>query len=108
MKKLALPKFKNYQEEANGWDAHMGIVEANLVEAMKNGTAGRGGPERVLRARRESRNITIRIPIVDIERSQVLADKKGIGYQTYMKMLLKEALDRESSLAARRGRAKVR
>ena len=28
-----------------------------------------------------------------------MAEKKGIGYQTYMKMLLREALDRESRKA---------
>jgi predicted DNA binding CopG/RHH family protein len=31
----------------------------------------------------------------DIERARRLAEKKGIGYQTYMKILLREALDRE-------------
>jgi predicted DNA binding CopG/RHH family protein len=31
----------------------------------------------------------------DIERVRRLAEKKGIGYQTYMKILLREALDRE-------------
>ena len=102
MKKLTIPKFKTYQAEANWWDAHMGEIEANLAEAMKSGTARRGGPMRVLRERRESRNITIRIAVADIERSQVLANRKGIGYQTYMKMLLKEALDRETQQSSRR------
>jgi predicted DNA binding CopG/RHH family protein len=31
----------------------------------------------------------------DIERVRRLAEMKGIGYQTYMKILLREALDRE-------------
>ena len=42
-----------------------------------------------------SRNITIRMQEGDIERARRLAEKKGIGYQTYMKILLREALDRE-------------
>ena len=46
--------------------------------------------------RREPKNITIRVAISDIERARALAAQKGIGYQTLMKMLLKEALDRES------------
>jgi len=95
MKKLVVPKFDNEAKEAKWWDDHMDVVEANLVEAMKNGTAHRGGPRQVLKERRESKNITIRMPIADITRAQGLAEKKGIGYQTYMKMLLHEALDRE-------------
>jgi predicted DNA binding CopG/RHH family protein len=39
------------------------------------------------------------MPVVEIERARTLADKKGIGYQTYMKMLLREALDRETRKA---------
>ncbi|SPE29150.1 conserved hypothetical protein [Candidatus Sulfopaludibacter sp. SbA6] len=35
-----------------------------------------------------------------LERAQKLAEKKGIGYQTYRKMLLREALDREQRKAS--------
>jgi len=38
-----------------------------------------------------------RIPVDDIERAHRLADRKGLGYQTYMKMLLHAALNREES-----------
>ncbi len=37
------------------------------------------------------------MPVDDIERARRLADRKGLGYQTYMKMLLHEALNREES-----------
>jgi len=43
---------------------------------------------------RESRNVTIRIDNRDIERAQKVAEKKGVGYQTLIKMLLREGLDR--------------
>jgi predicted DNA binding CopG/RHH family protein len=62
---------------------------------MRDGTIRRGTAERLVRESSESRNITIRIPVVDIDRARKLAGKKGIGYQTYMKMLLHEALERE-------------
>ncbi len=94
MKKLVVPKFATEKEEAKWWDARMVVVEKNLVEAMKTGAVKRGGPKRVIQERRKSKNITIRIPIADIERARAQAAKKGLGYQTYMKMLLKEALDR--------------
>jgi predicted DNA binding CopG/RHH family protein len=95
MKKLEIPRFATEAEEAKWWHDHRALVDANLVEAMRKGTAHRGGPLRLLQERRESKNITIRMPIADIARVQGLAEQKGVGYQTYMKMLLREALDRE-------------
>lgn len=108
MKKVKVPRFATEAEEAKWWDDHMDVVEANLVEAIKMGTAQRGGPRRVIRERRQSKNITIRVAIADIERARALAEKKGIGYQTLMKMLLKQALDRESRSELVRRRAKAR
>ena len=99
MNKLVVPKFVNEKQEAKWWDDRMDVVEDNLVEAIKTGVARRGGPKRVIQERRESKNITIRVPVVDIERARALAEKRGLAYQTYMKMLLKEALDRESRKA---------
>jgi len=40
--------------------------------------------------------ISIRLPAPDIATAQRLARKKGIPYQTYIKTLLHEALERES------------
>jgi len=108
MRKLRVPRFATEAEEAKWWDDHMELVEANLVEGIKTGAAQRGGPRRVLQERRESKNITIRVAVDDIERARVLAAKKGIGYQTLMKMLLKEALDHESRGRVSRPRKKVR
>lgn len=36
--------------------------------------------------------MTLRIPKEDLETARQLAAKKGLGYQTYIKMLLREAL----------------
>ncbi len=60
----------------------------------------------MIRERRESKNITIRVALADIERARSLAARKGIGYQTYVKILLKEALDRESRRVALRPKAR--
>jgi len=95
MKKLVVPKFATEAEEAKWWDEHMGAVGENLIAAMKSGTAHRGGPRRVLQERRESRNITIRMPLTDLQAAREMAQKKGLPYQTYMKMLLHQALEKE-------------
>ena len=95
MKKLEVPKFATEAEEAKWWDEHMDAVGENLIASLKSGTAHRGGPRRVLQERRESRNITIRMPLTDLQAAQEMAQKKGLPYQTYMKMLLHQALEKE-------------
>jgi len=42
-----------------------------------------------------SKKVMLRIPPDDLERARRLAARKGLGYQTYLKMLLREGLDRE-------------
>jgi predicted DNA binding CopG/RHH family protein len=43
----------------------------------------------------KSRSITIRIATPDLEAARKLAERKGLPYQTYIKMLLHQALQRE-------------
>ncbi|HEY1950788.1 MAG TPA: hypothetical protein VGG97_27485 [Bryobacteraceae bacterium] len=50
-----------------------------------------------------SRLLSIRLPEPDIALAQRLAESKGLPYQTYIKSLLHEALERERVLAERRG-----
>jgi hypothetical protein len=49
-----------------------------------------------------SRLLSIRLPEPDIALAQRLAESKGLPYQTYIKSLLHEALERERLLADRR------
>ena len=92
-----VPKFESEAEEARWWDEHQSMVSASLREAMRDGSAQHGVARRLAG---ESKNITIRMPLRDIERARLLAEKKGLGYQTYMKMLLHEALEREEERKA--------
>jgi len=39
--------------------------------------------------------VTIRMPIADIEVAQEIAEKRGLAYQSYIKGLLHQALERE-------------
>ena len=96
-----VPKFANEADEARWWDEHKKMVEENLLRAMRDGTAQRGTAQRLVREARQSKNITIRMPIADIERARKLSDKKGLGYQTLIKMLLHESLEREEKRSAR-------
>ncbi len=45
----------------------------------------------------KSQSITLRIPVKDVEAVRALAARKGLPYQTCIKMLLHEALQREQN-----------
>ena len=47
-----------------------------------------------------ARPTSIRLRAEDIERARKLAARRGLGYQTYLKMLLHEALDKEERAVA--------
>jgi len=46
-----------------------------------------------------TRNVSVRLPVTDIERARKVAQKQGVGYQTVIKRLLHEALKKESRTA---------
>ena len=102
MNKRVVPKFSSEAEEAQWWYRNRDMISRDLKAAAKAGELQVLTRERLrerLRASANSRNITIRMQEGDIERVRRLAEKKGIGYQTYMKILLREALDREDRKA---------
>jgi predicted DNA binding CopG/RHH family protein len=51
--------------------------------------------------RPRSQKVMLRIPSDDLERARHQATEKGIGYQTYIKMLLRAGLDREQRVQRR-------
>ena len=40
-----------------------------------------------------AKNITIRLPLADLEKARRQAQRRGLRYQTYVKMLLHQALE---------------
>ena len=90
MKKVVVPKFSSEAEEAAWWDTHRSEIEAEIRRRMKqrkpltlSNLPQRSEP---------SQPVTLRIPKEDLETARRLAARKGVGYQTYIKMLLREAL----------------
>ncbi|NDJ11331.1 MAG: hypothetical protein EBY17_09075 [Acidobacteriia bacterium] len=92
---LKIPPFGSEAEEADWWFQNRGAVEDELITAMRAGTALRGSAQRLTAEARGSKNITIRMPLADLERARLLSARKGLAYQTFIKMLLHEALDAE-------------
>jgi predicted DNA binding CopG/RHH family protein len=90
MKQVVVPKFSSEAEEAAWWDTHRSEVEAEIRRRMKqkkpltlSNLPLRSEP---------SQPVTLRIRKEDLETARRLAARKGVGYQTYIKMLLREAL----------------
>jgi predicted DNA binding CopG/RHH family protein len=105
LKKLVIPSFKGKGEEAVWWEDHRADVEADLRAAMRGGQTI-SLSEVLSRARRKKdlRPVTIRLASEDIATARQLADDEGIGYQTYIKILLHQALQKEAGRRRRSGK----
>jgi predicted DNA binding CopG/RHH family protein len=80
------PDFRSEAEEAEWWDRHRGLIEDLLLKHGRRGAV-------------PTKNVSVRLPVTDIERARKLAGKRGVGYQTLIKTLLHEALKKESRIA---------
>ncbi len=87
-KQITIPKFSTEAEEAKWWDNHPEAATEIMKRALKSGKARRAAP---------LKTVTMRLPVPDITAAQDLAQEKGLPYQTYIKMLLHEALKKERS-----------
>ena len=87
---LEIPKVDSEAEEREWWYAHRREI-AEWIEAPMVEEA----PRRSRRRSGGTPTVSIRIDPADLARLRRLASLKGVGYQTYIKMLLREALNRE-------------
>lgn len=95
-KKLVIPSFRSEREEAVWWGKHRAAVEAELRTAMRtNQTISIKDVLAQSARKKELLPVTIRLASEDIAAARQLADGKGIGYQTYIKLLLHDALQKE-------------
>lgn len=91
--KLIIPKFASEAQDAQWHDRHRRKLESAVGRRVREGSA-LNLQQAVARMR--LRPVTIRLPPEDINAARGLAAQKGIGYQTYIRMLLREALQREA------------
>ena len=90
MKQAAIPKFSSEAKEAEWWDSRRPEIEMEIRRRMKQKPAVTLG--KLIQGAKISQPVTLRIPKGDLETARRLAAEKGLGYQTYIKMLLREAL----------------
>ena len=86
-----VPDFKTEDEEARWWESQGSRIAQHVEAAVAAGEDLRLVPAPLKRAL-AAKNITIRLPLADLERARQQAQRRGLRYQTYMKMLLHQAL----------------
>jgi predicted DNA binding CopG/RHH family protein len=94
MKQVVIPKFSDETEEAAWWDTHRPEIEAEIRNRINKKPLTLGN---LLRGAKPSQPVTLRVPQEDLETARRLAARRGLGYQTYIKMLLRNALSEDSA-----------
>jgi predicted DNA binding CopG/RHH family protein len=85
---LKIQNFKSEAEEARFWDDNPDALAHAFEEAAAAGTLGRGTAAR----KGNTPTTTIRLDREDIGRARMQAELRGLKYQTYLKMLIHNAL----------------
>ena len=100
---LKVPAFASEAEEAKWWYDNRDLISEEFQKAAKEGRLGRGGVRRLFaekgipfpeppKAPAPTPTTTIRLDLDDIAKARVQAAERGLRYQTYLKMIIHEAL----------------
>jgi predicted DNA binding CopG/RHH family protein len=97
-KTTAMPTFKNESDEADWWASREGrsFVRQKSAELAAQGKKPKGSLLVAQMNKTASVQIALRLPESDLAEARKIAARKGIGYQTLLKMLLREGLQREA------------
>jgi len=100
-KPIVMPKFVNEGQEADWWASREGreFVKQKAAGTGKKGVAPRGSGLVGQLNKVGTIQIALRLPEPDVAKARELAMRKGIGYQTLLKMLVHEGLRREARRA---------
>jgi hypothetical protein len=92
------PRFKGESAEADWWASPAGRAYVKRKSAEARSTGAKAGGSSLVAQLNEKRSIqiAIRLPGTDLAQAREIAHRKGVGYQTLLKMLVHEGLARES------------
>jgi predicted DNA binding CopG/RHH family protein len=85
---LKKQSFRSEADEAQWWEENQDALAQEFERAAAEGTLGHGSVAR----KGKTPTTTIRLDPEDIARARIQAAFKGLKYQTYLKMLIREAL----------------
>jgi predicted DNA binding CopG/RHH family protein len=94
VKASGIPRFADEQEEAKWWASAAGRRFVREQSARAKEFPGRGSKLVTKLARARTVQIALRLPSPDLAKARELAGRKGIGYQTLLKMIVHEGLRR--------------
>ena len=96
-KRAIIPVFKDESEEADWWASGAGreFVRQKSAESVSNGQTSKGSPLIARLNKGGSVQIALRLAEADLAEARRIAARKGVGYQTLLKMLVHEGLRRE-------------
>ena len=100
--RIQVPAFSSEEEEAAWWDRNQEMIADRFRQAAASGQLGEGRVARQAVAGGMpdgSPTLEIQIPETDISRARALAARKGLRYQTYLRILIHEGLEREEQRA---------
>ncbi len=94
VKAPGIPKFASEKEEAAWWASAKGRGFVKEQSGRKREKAPAGSKLVVKLASANSVQIALRLPSPDLAKARELAERKGIGYQTLLNMIVHEGLQR--------------
>jgi hypothetical protein len=104
--RLIIPAFASEAEEAKWWFENQELISDEFQKAAAEGRLKRGGVRRLFAekgipfpepAKAPTPTTTIRLDPDDIAKARVQAAERGLRYQTYLKMIIHEALRKAES-----------
>src|ERR1035441_340865 len=109
MPRKKLSETRSEAEEARWFEENQERLLKLFEHAEKEGSLRVGGKSICITLSKKtealrkppSQKVMLRIPLDDLDRARRQAARKGIGYQTYIKILLREGLDREGRVRHR-------
>jgi predicted DNA binding CopG/RHH family protein len=97
-RRLVVPGFASAGAEAEWFDRNRRTLEADMSRRLQAGdtkTLAQALAQSAAKEKAKLRPVTIRMLPDDLTTVRRLAAEKGLPYQTYIKVLLREALRRE-------------
>src|SRR5262249_7451277 len=93
-----VPRFKNETAEAEWWASPAGrtYVKKKSAANRRKGISPTGSSLVANLNKKQTVQIALRLPEADLKKARDIADRKGIGYQTLLKMFVHESLEREA------------
>ena len=104
-RRIMIPRFASPQAEADWFDRHQRSLSSDMLRRFRAGegkTLAEALGQSAAKEKARLKPVTIRMLPCDLAAIRQLASEKGLPYQTFIKVLLREALVRQAQDDTRR------